>query len=326
MARRTLSLAALLEGLGRGDRAVIGQAITLVESRNPTHRALAEELLEALSVTAPTGLRIGVTGVPGVGKSTFIDAFGQQLIASGRRVGVLAVDPSSARSGGSILGDKTRMGILSGHLDAFIRPSPTAGTLGGIATRTREAIRVLEAAGYDTILVETVGVGQSEIAVANITDLFMLLALPGSGDELQGIKRGIMEMADLVLVTKADGDQRALAHRARTQLTGALRLLHGHRDAPPVLEISALEGHGLSEALDLVCSLHAAAVADGSFEARRADQAVHWLWTLVDEGLRRLVRDRVGETIARIEQAVRGGELSVIAAARRVLSELPEAD
>jgi LAO/AO transport system kinase len=320
MARPLPTLDALLEGLARGDRATIGRAVTLVESTRPEHRELADTLLEALGEPPRPTLRIGVTGVPGVGKSTFIDAWGLALIARGHRVGVLAVDPSSARTGGSILGDKTRMGRLSACPEAFIRPSPTGGTLGGVAARTREAVRILEGAGFDRILIETVGVGQSETAVANMCDLFMLLALPGAGDELQGIKRGIMEMADLVVVTKADGDQAALAGRARAQLSGALRMLHGHGGAPEVMAVSALEGAGLEGVAETCEAMAAARTADGSLGARRRRQNTHWLWALVDEALRRRVHERGGADVAAIVANVEAGRMSVARGARAILA------
>lgn len=320
MARPLLPLDAYLAGIAVGDRAIIGRAITLVESTRPEHRQVAEKLLETLATSARQTLRIGITGVPGVGKSTFIDGFALELIGRGHRVGVIAVDPSSERTGGSILGDKTRMARLAVEPNAFIRPSPTGGTLGGVAARTREAMLVLEAAGHDVMLVETVGVGQSETAVANLTDLFVLLALPGAGDELQGIKRGITEMADIVVVTKADGDQVRLAQRAQVQLGGALRLLHGHREAPAVMSVSALEGTGLGVVADVCMQLQQQRLQDGGFSLKRADQAVHWLWTLVDEGLRALIHRRGDGDVAAIEADVRRGCLSVIAGAHRLLA------
>ena len=322
MPRPRLTTDDLLAGLARGDRAVIGRAITLVESTLPAHRAEAEALLARLPTLGAPTIRLGITGVPGVGKSTFIDAFGMHLVAAGHKVGVLAVDPSSARSGGSILGDKTRMSRLSVEPAAFIRPSPAGGTLGGVAARTGEAIKVLEAAGFDVILVETVGVGQSETAVADLTDLFVLLALPGAGDELQGIKRGIMELADLVIVTKADGDQSLLARRAQSQLTTALRLLHGHAATPPVLTVSALDGVGLDQVLTAARDLQADRHASGAFEARRAHQAVRWLWTLVDEAVRARVRHAGDGQIAAIEADVREGRVGAWAGSRALLAVL----
>jgi LAO/AO transport system kinase len=319
---RRPSVDALLDGLARGDRAHIGRAITLVESTVPAHRADAETLLSRLPPPHGPTLRLGITGPPGVGKSTFIDAFGLSAIAAGHKVGVLAVDPSSARTGGSILGDKTRMGRLTLEAAAFIRPSPAGTTLGGVAARTGEAMRILEAAGFDLILVETVGVGQSETAVADLTDLFVLLALPGAGDELQGMKRGIMELADLVLVTKADGDQLPLALRAQSQLATALRLLHGRAEAPPVQTVSALGGIGLEAALTAVHALASERRARGTFATRRAGQAVRWLWTLVDEAVRARVHAQPDGRIAALEAAVREGTLSAWAGARAMLSTI----
>jgi len=322
MARGLLTVDAYLAGLARADRAVIGRAITLVESLKPEHRLVAEALLEALPAPPKTTLRIGVTGVPGVGKSTFIEALGLEIIKRGHLLGVIAVDPSSNRSGGSILGDKTRMPQLANDPRAFIRPCPTAGTLGGVAARTREAIRILEAAGHDIIIIETVGVGQSEVAVGQMSDLFMLLALPGAGDELQGIKRGIMELADLVVVTKADGDQQTLAARAAIQLKSALRLLHGHAEAPEVFSVSALEGRGVGTVLDRCLQLNDERARDGAHQHRRETQVLHWLWTLVDEALKRLVHNRNDGAVAAIETAVRSGKMSVVRGAHAIL-DLP---
>lgn len=324
MARGLLTLDAYLTGLAARDRATIGRAITLVESTKAEHRVVADALLEALSATQTPSLRLGITGVPGVGKSTLIEALGLEIIERGHRLGVIAVDPSSTRSGGSILGDKTRMNRLANDPRAFIRPSPTAGTLGGVAARTREAIRILEASGHDVILIETVGVGQSEVAVGHMCDLFMLLALPGAGDELQGIKRGIMELADLLVVTKADGDQETLARRATVQLRSALRMLHGHDEAPDVLSVSALLGKGVAAVFDHCLALHAARQASGAYQRKREQQVLHWLWTLVDEALRQMVHQQHHEAIATIEASVRSGAMSVVKGARAIL-ELPRA-
>ncbi|MDQ2755122.1 MAG: methylmalonyl Co-A mutase-associated GTPase MeaB, partial [Actinomycetota bacterium] len=254
----------MLDGIRAGRRAAVAQAITLVESRRPAHRAAARELLTALvegaGVDSPTAgvrstaVRVGISGVPGVGKSTFIEALGTRLTGEGHRVGVLAVDPSSVRTGGSVLGDKTRMARLAADSRAFIRPSPSAGTLGGVARATVQAMTVLEAAGYDVILVETVGVGQSEVTVAGMVDTFLFLTLARTGDQLQGIKKGVLELADLISVNKADGDHRMDAKRAARELTGALRLIYPP-DAlwrPPVLTTSAIEGEGLREFWDAV--------------------------------------------------------------------------
>jgi len=321
MTRALPSLAALEAGIASGDRALIGRALTLVESKHPGHRQLADQLLSRLP--APTAMRVGITGSPGVGKSTFIDALGMHLTERGHRVAVLAVDPSSELSGGSILGDKTRMARLCASPSAFIRPSPSGGTLGGIAARTRESMRVLEAAGFDVVLVETVGVGQSETAVRHLTDTFVLLALAGAGDELQGIKRGIMELADLVLVTKADGANVAPAQRAAAQLRSALRLLHAADRQPPVLLVSALPGperHGLDQAWQSMREHHRHLETTGALGTRRADQAVHWLWTLVDDRLRERVRQ--APHLVSLEADVRDGRLSPHAAAERIVAGL----
>jgi len=311
----------LAAGLRAGDRTLIGRALTLVESKHPTHRRLAAELLHELPVASAGTQRIGITGAPGVGKSTFIDALGIQLTAAGHRVAVLAVDPSSERSGGSILGDKTRMARLCVDPNAFIRPSPAGRTLGGVAARTREMMLVLEAAGFDIVLIETVGVGQSETAVRHLSDTFVLLALAGAGDELQGIKRGIMELADVVLVTKADGDNVVPAKRAMAQLRGALRLLHPPGDPtawlPPVLSVSALQDPSaqasMATAWEAIGKHHETLATSPRLGEQRADQAVRWLWTLVDERLHERVRQH--PELAHIEREVRANRMTLEAAA-----------
>src|SRR6201988_5354993 len=239
----------LADAIKNGDRAALPRAITLVESTRADHREQAQQLLMALMPEAGTAMHVGITGVPGVGKSTAIEALGMHLIEQGHRVAVLAVDPSSTRTGGSILGDKTRMARLAGHPDAYIRPSPTSGTLGGVARATRETIVLLEAAGFDVILIETVGVGQSEVAVANMVDTFVLLTLARAGDQLQGIKKGVLGLADIVVVNKADGEHVVEARSAARELTGAIRLIYPRETLwrPPVLTMSALEGRGLAE-------------------------------------------------------------------------------
>jgi LAO/AO transport system kinase len=322
MTRPFPTLAALEAGVREGDRALIGRALTLVESRRPDHKRLAAELLARLSGGSARALRIGITGAPGVGKSTLIDALGVHATGLGHRVAVLAVDPSSELTGGSILGDKTRMARLLADPRAFIRPSPSGGTLGGIAARTREAMLVLEAAGYDVLMVETVGVGQSETAVRHLTDTFVLLALAGAGDELQGIKRGIMELADVVLVTKADGDNRLPAKRASAQLRTALRLLHSPGEAwiPPVLMVSALAApSGLTEAWQAILGHERHLREGGRKEALRAAQATHWLWALIDERVR--ARVRRSPAVASLEAAVHAGTMTVEEAAERILEE-----
>jgi len=319
MTRAFPTVTALLAGLAAGDRTLIGRALTLVESRHPEHRERAADLLARLP--RADALRIGITGAPGVGKSTLIDALGVQLTAAGHRVAVLAIDPSSERSGGSILGDKTRMARLAVDPQAFIRPSPAGGTLGGIAARTREAMLVLEAAGFDVVLIETVGVGQSETAVRHLCDVFVLLALAGAGDELQGIKRGIMELADVVLVTKADGDNVTAAARAAAQLRAALRLTR-HGEVPVMTVSAAHEPATLGAAWRSIRDHHAALAADGRLAALRSEQAVRWLWTLIDERLRERVR-RHPDCLA-IEAAVRAGTLPLEAAAARLVDQLSE--
>src|SRR5882757_9562612 len=260
---RPVDVGGYADGVRAGDRAVLARAITLVESSRPDHHALAQELLVELLPSAGGAHRIGITGVPGAGKSTFIDNFGTMLTADGCRVAVLAVDPSSNRTGGSILGDKTRMARLAVDQAAFIRPSPTSGTLGGVARATRETIVLVEAAGYDVVLVETVGVGQSEIAVANMVDCFLLLALARTGDQLQGIKKGVLELADVVAVNKADGPHESEAKKAARELTGAMRLLRGPVGAPKVLTCSGLTGGGLDVVWETVREHRAGLEASG---------------------------------------------------------------
>jgi LAO/AO transport system kinase len=280
--------AALAEDLVRGDRRALAKAITLVESTRADHRARADALLGALMPRTGGALRIGLSGVPGVGKSSFIETLGLQLIAAGHRVAVLAVDPSSSVSGGSILGDKTRMERLSVEANAFIRPSPTSGALGGVTEHTREALLLCEAAGFDVVIVETVGVGQSEIAVAAMTDLFVLLQLPNAGDDLQAIKRGVMELADLVVINKADLDA-AAATRARAQITSALRIFSQHGRAAtrevPVLQASATSGDGIAEFWRTVEAEAARRRASDAFDARRRAQREAWLWDIVQARL-----------------------------------------
>lgn len=316
--------ATLADDIRADRRPQLARAITLVESTRADHRALAQELLLELTPDAGRSYRVGITGVPGVGKSTTIEALGMYLIEQGHKVAVLAVDPSSTRTGGSILGDKTRMGQLSVHPQAYIRPSPTSGTLGGVAKATRETIVLLEAAGFDVVLVETVGVGQSEVTVANMVDSFCFLTLARTGDSLQGIKKGVLELADIVVVNKADGKHEREAQSAARELGGALRLLYPH-DAlwlPPVLTMSALENTGVREFWDTVCR-HREVLADaGRFESRRAQQQVDWMWAMVTDALmHRLGTDpTVRATRARVEAQVRDGSLTPALAALEIVT------
>jgi LAO/AO transport system kinase len=316
-----VNVAALIDGVLAGRRAAIGQAITLVESSNPEHASAASDILSALMPHSGKAQRIGLTGVPGVGKSTFIERFGLYLIAQGKRVAVLAVDPTSSRTGGSILGDKTRMEELSRHDGAFIRPTPAGKTLGGVAARSREAMIICEAAGFDVIIVETVGVGQSEWAVAQMTDVFVLLLLAGAGDELQGIKRGIMELADIVLINKADGEGRQAAERAAQTFRSSLKLLQGHNAVwqPKVRTASALTGAGIEATWTLIEAHRAALAAQGLIEERRAEQRVRWMWDSLEGLMRAELSTKVAT--AGLEAEVRRGTLPPGAAARRILSE-----
>ena len=313
--------------IASGDRRALARAITLVESRRADHRAAADDLLAALG-TARSALRIGLSGTPGVGKSTFIEAFGTMLTASGHRVAVLAVDPSSARSGGSILGDKTRMDHLARDPNAFIRPSPSQSHLGGVARRTREAVALCEAAGFDVVLIETVGVGQSETAVAEMCDLFLLLLAPAGGDELQGVKRGIMEMADMILVNKADGDLKPVATRTCADYAGALRLLRKRPQDPPefpkALMVSAATHDGLPQAWDEMQSLANWRRDNGHFAARRAAQARYWFEQEVREALlARLASPDIRARMDALGAAAARGEIQPARAAADLLAELP---
>jgi LAO/AO transport system kinase len=283
-----VSSSPLAEAVKRGDRRALAKAITLIESTRADHRQEADTLLDALMPNTGRSLRIGISGVPGVGKSTFIETLGLHLIAQGHRVAVLAVDPSSTLSGGSILGDKTRMERLSVHESAFIRPTPTSGALGGVAEHTREALLLCEAAGFDVVIVETVGVGQSETAVAGMTDFFVLLQLPNAGDDLQAIKRGVMELADLIAINKSDLDDAAATH-AQAQITSALRVFgfHGRTDhrAVPVLKLSAIKGEGIEAFWQTVQAEVAQRRSSGAFDARRRAQRQAWLWDIVQSRL-----------------------------------------
>ena len=322
--RTRLSVPAYVDGVRRGDRAVLARAITLVESERADDAGPAADLLDAILPSAGGARRVAITGVPGAGKSTLIDALGLLLVREhGQRVAVLSIDPSSPVSGGSLLGDKTRMARLAVEERAFVRPSPARGHLGGVALRTREAILLCEAAGYDTVFVETVGVGQSEIAVREMTDCFVLLLLAGAGDELQGLKRGIVEMADILAITKADGANREPAARARAVYAGAMHLFPPAPDrwVPPVLMTSALEAEGLAELWASVCAHQAHAEAGGHHLARRRDQAVAWMRELVTVGLgRALVQDpEVAAVLADYEMRVREFKISAVSASNELL-------
>ena len=313
-------------------RRAIAKAITLLESTRADHRMQADELLTALLPHTGTSFRLGISGVPGVGKSTFIEALGLYLIARGHRVAVLAVDPSSTVSGGSILGDKTRMELLSMHEKAYIRPSPSSGTLGGVAEKTREAMLVCEAAGYDIVIVETVGVGQSETAVANMTDMFVLMQLPNAGDELQAIKKGVMELADLVVINKADLDANA-AMRAQAQMTSSLRLLglhgnpeHAHHNEkiwhPQVIQLSALHNQGVDAFWAKVLEFTALQEANGKFATRRQNQSLAWMWERIDAGLKQAFRQHpaVQMLLPQLTDDVIQGRMAASTAARNMLA------
>ncbi|GAA4675858.1 methylmalonyl Co-A mutase-associated GTPase MeaB [Nocardioides nanhaiensis] len=318
-----LDVEVLREGVLAGRRAQVSQAITLVESTRPAHRAQARELLTALSgAPSPGSVRVGISGVPGVGKSTFIEALGSRLTAAGHRVGVLAVDPSSVRTGGSVLGDKTRMARLSADPRAYIRPSPSAGTLGGVARATVQAMSVLEAAGYDVVLVETVGVGQSEVTVAGMVDTFLFLTLARTGDQLQGIKKGILEIADVVAVNKADGDRESEARGAARELAGALRLVRAHGEwAPPVVTCSALHDVGIEELWGQVHA-HREHLGEQGLARKRAEQQLDFTWALVRDELEQRLRQSPGVRAVReqVRAAVLDGELPATVAADRILA------
>jgi LAO/AO transport system kinase len=325
-------LQGLLHGTAPVQRRAMAKAITLLESTRADHRASADELLTAMLSHTGKSFRLGISGVPGVGKSTFIEALGLYLIEQGHRVAVLTIDPSSTVSGGSILGDKTRMEFLSVHPDAYIRPSPSSGTLGGVAEKTRESMLVCEAAGYDVVIVETVGVGQSETAVANMTDMFVLLQLPNAGDDLQAIKKGVMEIADLVVINKADIDATA-ATRAQLQITSALQLLgmhggsgHAHRNTevwhPKVVQLSALLGQGVDAFWTAVGEFQTIQKQNGRFLERRQNQALSWMWERIDAGLKQNFRaqPRVQALLPQLSQQVAAGQLAASTASRQLLS------
>ena len=328
MTRAAPNLTSLAESLRTGNRRALAKAITLVESTRADHQQAAQRLLGLLLPYTGGAVRVGISGVPGVGKSTFIEAFGLHLLSSNKRVAVLAVDPSSVRSGGSILGDKTRMPRLSAARDAFIRPSPSGGSLGGVARRTREALLVCEAAGYDVVLVETVGVGQSEFAVASMVDFFLVLMLAGAGDELQGIKKGILELADALAINKADGDNVAHAVQAAAQYRSALNLFR-HASPnwdPPVVTVSALEAHGMDTVWAIVEDHRRRLSASGELQRKRREQQQKWFWNMIDDGLKQhfLGRPDVRSLLPTLEAAVTSDQLTPTEAARRLLALLDE--
>jgi LAO/AO transport system kinase len=312
----------LLKPLLAGDRRALARAITLIESTRADHRERADELLAEILPRTGKSVRLGITGVPGVGKSTLIERFGLGLIGEGRSLAVLAIDPSSKRGGGSILGDKTRMEELSRNEAAFIRPSPAGATLGGVARRTREAMLLVEAAGFDTVIVETVGVGQSETAVADMVDMFIVLLLPGGGDDLQGIKRGVIELADLIVVNKADGDLKAAARRSAADYQHALRMLRSPTAGwtPEVTTASAITGEGVMEIWDVVGRFRKA-VGDKGVGRRRAEQARAWMWNEVGETLLAALRKHpdVKKMVSGLEREVENGKTTPASAARRML-------
>jgi LAO/AO transport system kinase len=319
-------VARLARGIRAGDRAVLSRAITLIESKRADHRRSAAALMQALVGATGKAVRVGVTGAPGVGKSTTIDTLGTMLTKQGRKVAVLAVDPSSRRTGGSILADKTRMARLANDANAFIRPSPASGTLGGVAARTRETMLLCEAAAYDVVLVETIGVGQSEIAVADMTDFFLLLMLPGAGDELQGLKKGVVELADMIAVNKADGDNVARAKVAAAEYRAALHILtpRSANWSPPVVTYSALTGEGVAALWAHVLDHCEKLTAAGELASRRAEQQVKWMWAMLEERLFAPLRsDRaIKAALASIEAEVAAGTLAPAAAVDKIVGML----
>ena len=322
-------IAALIDGVRRGDRALLARAITLVESSRATHRGDAQAMLNELLPATGGSWRIGITGVPGVGKSTFIDAFGSMLTVAGHKVAVLAVDPSSQRTGGSILGDKTRMARLSVDTNSFIRPSPASGALGGVARMTRETMLLCEAAGFDVVLVETVGVGQSETMVAEMVDFFLVLALPGAGDELQGIKKGVLEIADLIAVNKADGDNRFAAEQAAQHYRRALHILEPVSPdwRPPVVLVSGLQGDGLEALWQQIEAHRQALEKSGELEAKRQGQQVRWMRSMLEARLLDMLKQdpSVASLMAAAERQVRAGEVTPAAAVDQVFGAFARA-
>ncbi len=325
-ANRRLSIDAYEAGVLKSERSILARAITLVESSHTDDQRLAQELLIRLMRRPQETLRIGITGVPGVGKSTFIDSFGSNLTAQGRKVAVLAVDPTSSRSGGSILGDKTRMARLATDPNAYVRPSPTSGVLGGVARKTRETIALCEAAGFDVIIVETVGVGQSETVVANMVDFFLVLMLPGAGDELQGIKKGVLEIADMIAVNKSDGENKARAMAASGEYRAALHILSPQSAlwSPPVVMCSGLTNEGLDKIWDEILRYRDAMVAGKEFDGKRQQQAITWMNELLEERiLQRLYQDpKIRDLAKRLEEDVMARRLTAVAAVEQIVSHL----
>ena len=319
-------IAPLACGVLAGERAVLARAITLIESKRPDHQRSARQLVQRLLPHTGAARRVGITGAPGVGKSTTIDVLGSHLIGVGHKVAVLAVDPSSARTGGSILADKTRMARLAADARAFIRPSPAAGTLGGVAAKTRESMLICEAAGYDVILIETVGAGQSETAVADMTDFFLALMLPGAGDELQGLKKGLVELADMIAINKADGDNLGRAKAAAAEYGAALHILTPRLAEwqPPVVTYSAHTGAGVAQLWDHILDHRRRVMATGAFAARRREQQVKWMWALLDNRLRtRLACDpKLKARLPQLERAVAEGTLSPALAVDDIVATL----
>jgi LAO/AO transport system kinase len=323
---KSIEIKTLARDLRAGSRAALARAITLIESRRGDHQAAARELVQALLPDTGNAIRVGITGSPGVGKSTSIDELGMFLIERGHKVAVLAVDPSSARTGGSILGDKTRMARLAASDNAFIRPSPASGTLGGVAAKTREAMLLCEAAGFDVILVETVGIGQSETAVCDMTDFFLALMLPGAGDELQGIKKGLVELADMIAINKADGDNVKRANLAAAEYRSALHILSPRSEHwyPPVETYSALTGAGMDRLWQKILDHRTAMNASGEFAARRREQQVKWMWSMLEQRMMARLRSdaAIRARVKKTEAEVADGRITPAVAAEQIAEML----